>query len=167
MLLSTPEVLSMEKKKSLTDYEKKAQQRFLELIDEFAGGSKIEFARITNINQGSVSQYCNGKNTPSSFTAEKIRDAFGINPVWIMGFDVPKYVPDESYDFMQAQYGRWTLLWDIYTKWGYEYFNIVSVYSQLSKDEQKMIFDMIQLYKDKNKIKVPSVEEMERLWEKS
>lgn len=85
----------MKKKNELNFYEREAQRRIIELIDEFAEGSRAIFAQKTGINKGSISQYCNGKNSPSNLTAEKIASAFGVNPVWVMGFSVPKYI-DQS-----------------------------------------------------------------------
>lgn len=89
----------MKKKKNLNEYEKISQKRLLELIDEFTEGSRVLFAEKTGISRGSISQYCNGNNTPSSISAEKIATALGINPVWLMGFDVPKYSNDGKIKF--------------------------------------------------------------------
>lgn len=87
----------MEKKNDLTRYEEQSRQRLLQLIQERCSGSQQRFVERTGINKGSVSQYINGKNTPSNVTAKKIADCFGVSPVWIMGFDVPMHDEDKIY----------------------------------------------------------------------
>ena len=79
----------MEKKKELTEYEKQSKDRINFLISEYCHGSQQNFSDRTGLNKASVSQYVNGKNTPSNITASKIADAFHVYPAWIMGFDVP------------------------------------------------------------------------------
>lgn len=76
----------MEKKMTLSEYEEAARTRIQYLIDKYCYGSQQVFADRTGINKASVSQYVNGKNTPSSVTAEKIAKAFGCAPEWVMGF---------------------------------------------------------------------------------
>lgn len=76
----------MDKKMTLSEYEEIARHRIQHLIDKYCYGSQQVFADRTGINKASVSQYVNGKNTPSSVTAEKIAKAFGCAPEWVMGF---------------------------------------------------------------------------------
>ena len=79
----------MQKKNDFNKYEQQAMERINSLIAEECGGSQQRFSEKTGINKGSISQYTNGKNVPSNFTAKKIADAFNLNPAWVMGFDVP------------------------------------------------------------------------------
>ena len=76
----------MEKKKTLSEYEEIARKRIKQLIDKYCNGSQQIFADRTGLNKASVSQYINGKNTPSTKTAEKIAAAFHCDPEWVMGF---------------------------------------------------------------------------------
>lgn len=76
----------MNKKKSLTEYEMISRHRIKSLINSKCGGSQREFAQKTGLNYGSVSQYVNGKNTPSNISAEKIARAFDVSAEWVMGF---------------------------------------------------------------------------------
>ena len=76
----------MEKKMTLSEYEAAARTHIQYLIDKYCYGSQQVFADRTGINKASVSQYVNGKNTPSSVTADKIAKAFGCAPEWVMGF---------------------------------------------------------------------------------
>ena len=81
----------MKKKYEQTKYDKQAQDRIKLVIDTFFNGSQQELSDRCGIHKASVSQYVNGKNVPSNITAAKICVPLGINPAWIMGFDVPMY----------------------------------------------------------------------------
>lgn len=70
-------------------YSKQSMERVTQLIEERCGGSQQAFADKVDINKASVSQYANGHNAPTNLTAGKIAKAFGVNPAWVMGFDVP------------------------------------------------------------------------------
>ena len=70
-------------------YSLQSMERIRQLIDERCGGSQQVFADRVDINKASVSQYVNGHNAPTNLTAGKIAKAFGVNPAWVMGFDVP------------------------------------------------------------------------------
>lgn len=70
-------------------YSRQSMERVSQLIEERCGGSQQAFADKVGINKASVSQYVNGHNAPTNLTAGKIAKAFGINPAWVMGFDVP------------------------------------------------------------------------------
>ena len=50
-----------------------------------------ELADQAGIKEASVSQYINGSHAPSNVSAGKLGKILGVNPVWLMGFDVPKY----------------------------------------------------------------------------
>lgn len=55
----------------------------------FCDGKQVAFCERTGLTKGSVSQYCSGSNVPNNKTAKRIADTFGVNPAWVMGFDVP------------------------------------------------------------------------------
>ena len=69
--------------------EELSRQRIIYIIDNFCGGERMELARRAGIGKSSISQYVNGSNAPGSITASKIGKAFGLDPMWVMGFDVP------------------------------------------------------------------------------
>ena len=81
----------MDKSKEFTRYEKNATARIRWIIDTYCGGNQQAFSEKVGIQKSSVSQYMSGRNTPSNFTSEKIGKTFGLNPAWVMGFDVPKW----------------------------------------------------------------------------
>lgn len=77
------------KRKKSNVYADSAKRNINYLVEEFCDGKQVVFCMKTGINKGSVSQYCNGSNVPNNLTAKKIADAFGVDPAWVMGFDVP------------------------------------------------------------------------------
>lgn len=66
-----------------------SRQRVIYIIDNYCEGNRMDFCAKTGIGKSSVSQYVNGTNTLGNITASKIGEAFHINPMWVMGFDVP------------------------------------------------------------------------------
>ena len=97
----------MDKKAELTKYEKNSMERIKLLISQYCGGSQQRLADTTGVNKASISQYVNGKNAPSTFTAEKLCKPFGLNPVWLMGFDDSMFAPqtfgDDSGDMSEPR----------------------------------------------------------------
>lgn len=55
------------------------------------GIKQRELADKAQITEGSVSHYVNGTHAPSNKTAGKLADVLHVSPVWLMGYDVPKY----------------------------------------------------------------------------
>ncbi len=49
-----------------------------------------ELADRAGIGKASISQYVNGSHAPGNVSAEKIGTILNVNPLWLMGFDVPK-----------------------------------------------------------------------------
>ena len=48
-----------------------------------------ELADRSGVNKASISQYMNGSHAPSNISAGKMAAVLGVDPVWLMGFDVP------------------------------------------------------------------------------
>lgn len=89
----------MEKKYDLNSYEQNSRERLKYVINHFCRGSQQKLAEMANVGKASISQYINGKNSPSGLTAKKIADAVNVDPAWIMGFDVPmRKEPEQAAD---------------------------------------------------------------------
>lgn len=91
----------MNKIKELSPWEKTCMRRIKQLIDDYCDGSQQRFVERTGLNKGSVSQYVNGKNIPSASNANKIAEAFDVDPQWIMGYDIIPPGIDESYKLQE------------------------------------------------------------------
>lgn len=76
-----------------------SQDRIRELIAEYANGSQQEFCDACGVAKSSISQYVNRTNAPGNVTAAKIANRYGLNPLWVMGFDVPKTLNSDADNF--------------------------------------------------------------------
>ena len=64
-------------------------QRFSELL-RTSGETTYSIAAALSISPGTISRYANGlmaPKIPRSITCRR----FGVDPQWLMGYDVPKY----------------------------------------------------------------------------
>lgn len=48
-----------------------------------------ELADKSGVSKASISQYINGSHAPSNISSGKMSKILGVNPLWLMGFDVP------------------------------------------------------------------------------
>lgn len=48
-----------------------------------------ELSNASGVNKASISQYLNGSHSPSNISSGKMAKVLNVNPVWLMGFDVP------------------------------------------------------------------------------
>lgn len=47
-----------------------------------------ELAEKSKVSKSSISQYVNGSHAPSNISAGKMSKVLGVEPLWLMGFDV-------------------------------------------------------------------------------
>ena len=47
-----------------------------------------ELAEKSGVSKSSISQYVNGSHAPSNISSGKMAAVLGVNPLWLMGFDV-------------------------------------------------------------------------------
>ena len=84
------------------------QERIKSLINDYCEGSQQKFADRCGISKYSVSQYVNGSNAPGNVSAAKIAKAFDLDPLWVMGFDVPMFLdkrfPGHTFGLEQEDY---------------------------------------------------------------
>lgn len=57
-----------------------------------ANMTQQELADKCKINKASISQYVNGSHAPSNISSGKMGEALNVNPLWLMGYDVPMKV---------------------------------------------------------------------------
>ena len=48
-----------------------------------------ELSNASGVNKASISQYLNGSHSPSNISSGKMAKVLNVNPLWLMGFDVP------------------------------------------------------------------------------
>ena len=76
-----------------------------------------ELAEKAQVSKSSISQYVNGSHAPSNISAGKIGKVLGVDPLWLMGFDVSMKIDTSSPELTSD------ILVEIYN-------------SELAKDEQ-------------------------------
>lgn len=54
-----------------------------------------ELANASGVSKSSISQYINGSHKPSELTAKRLAKILGVNPLWLMGYNIL----DKSLDF--------------------------------------------------------------------
>lgn len=101
--------------------------RVKELIDTKCGGSQQKFADLCGISKISVSQYVNGVYAPGNVSAVKISRVFGVDPLWIMGEDVPMYKSTVNMTVEMTNYEEC----------------IFHKYRSLPPDKRKLVDDMV------------------------
>lgn len=61
----------------------------LQYILDYYKITRAEFCRRTGIDNSAMTRYLNGDRIPRQDKVSAIADAFGIDPAWLMGYDVP------------------------------------------------------------------------------
>lgn len=70
-------------------------QRLKEAMNE-KGMKAVELSARSGVLKSSISQYMNGSHSMSNKAAGAIGKVLGVDPVWLMGFDVPKYAVEKN-----------------------------------------------------------------------
>lgn len=65
-----------------------SQKRLKEMM-EVLDIKQIDIVKKTGIQKSSLSNYINGRRTPTQEQLSLIADPYNINPAWLMGYDVP------------------------------------------------------------------------------
>lgn len=59
----------------------------------------VELSELTGVSKGSISQYLNGSHAPSNISAGKMARVLDVNPLWLMGFDIPMVNNSEETEY--------------------------------------------------------------------
>ena len=65
-----------------------------------------ELADRSHVNKASISQYINGTHAPSNLSSGKMAPILGVNPLWLMGFDVPMEITATHSNFISSNAKR-------------------------------------------------------------
>ena len=69
-----------------------SRERLVELMDYY-NLSQTELCKKTGLQKSALSNYLNGDREPRQNQLSLIADPFNINPAWLMGYDVPMFMP--------------------------------------------------------------------------
>ena len=81
--------------KPIIEKVKTSNERIKELLSIY-GISQTEFCKRTGLTKSAVSNYLNGVRLPRQDQLVKIADAFDVSPAWLMGYDIPRKVTQET-----------------------------------------------------------------------
>lgn len=94
------------------------------------GMKQVELSRLTSIDSGTINNYLSGKYEPKQNRLEKIAKALDVDPVWLMGFDVPMERQKNTPEKLQLTEGEKMLL---------------ELFRQVPVESQQMVLDMIRI----------------------
>ena len=77
------------------DIKESFQQRFEKAL-AITGIKPSELSEMTGISQATISQYRSGYSQPKQPRLMVIAEALGVNPVWLMGLDVPMRISEDE-----------------------------------------------------------------------
>ena len=114
----------------------------------------VELSSLSGIPKSSISQYLSGYAIPKTDRTYMIAKVLKVNPVWLMGYDVPMYEnkqepPQEEPSLDEQLEGVEFALWD--------------EVKDLSDDEKQDILDFIKFKKSQRKERIVSIRSFNRL----
>ncbi len=62
------------------------------LLEAMNGMSNVDLAEKLGCARSSITMYLSGQRTPSKMTIQLMAICLGVNPAWLMGLNVPKYL---------------------------------------------------------------------------
>lgn len=71
--------------------ERKTTKERLEEMMGVLGIRQVDICEKTKISKADISQYVNGNRIPRQDKLAIISNAYGIDPAWLMGYDVPMF----------------------------------------------------------------------------
>ena len=124
----------------------KTKDRLYELMAK-RGITQSDIVNRTGIPKSSVSMYVAGTRTPKQDKIAIIANAYNINPVWLMGFDVPmEKESNNAYELGEA-------MADIVTGSNEDMSEVMEYYSKISKltkEQKECVYDFIDVLIAKN-----------------
>ena len=108
----------------------KRLKEFMELFDL----KQSDIVKRTGMNKSSLSNYISGRRTPTQEQISVIADPYGINPAWLMGYDVDISTLPKTSDRKKRE----EMLRQLYDAVEYK-----TVMDALSPEERKEISDFI------------------------
>ena len=105
---------------------------------------QVDLVNKTGISKSSINQYVRGTHCPENDRAMLLADVLRVNPLWLMGFDVPMEGDKNIMDSNKPNNEREA--------------NFVQLYSQLSPAQQTLIDNMLTALIEKQEVHPASQE---------
>lgn len=111
-------------------------ERLRELM-EYKNLTIYDIAEAVSMSGATVSRYINDINKPKDVTIEKISREYGVNPTWLMGYDVKREFTVELEPIFDAKYIEIPVFGDIACGEPIEAFNEIEDYATIPTDWTK------------------------------
>ncbi len=115
----------------------------LEMALAIRGVRPVELSEKTGILQSTISQYRSGYAEPKSDKLVAIANALSVNPVWLMGVDVPMEMPETTLQKYEEEGRAFAQKREIT--------DAIDKLMKLSTDDQNMVVSMIDQFYDRIK----------------
>lgn len=99
-----------------------------------------ELADKSGVSKSSISQYINGSHSPSNISSGKMATILNVDPLWLMGFDVPM---EQSIDYLYSDENSNFLIEVTKKANNMKFVTIMKKYMELSASDRKSVDDMI------------------------
>lgn len=99
-----------------------------------------ELADKSGVSKSSISQYINGSHSPSNISSGKMATILNVDPLWLMGFDVPM---EQNIDYLYSDENSNFLIEVTKKANNMKFVTIMKKYMELSASDRKSVDDMI------------------------
>ena len=124
------------------DSDKEETARRLLLALSNAGITSSELSEKSGVSKSSISQYCHAIQSPSNLSAPKMARVLGVDPLWLMGFDVPMK-PNQfimTQDKREIEHKQ-LFLFSLVEELGWDQFHLVDIHESLPKDGKQELLN--------------------------
>lgn len=105
-----------------------------EYIMNLRGLKQVDLVNKTGISKASIHQYVKGIHCPENDRAFLLAQVLRVNPVWLMGFDVPMEEVEEKVN--DSEHLK-------------KYREFINLYSQLSDEKRTLVDNMLKALSEK------------------
>ena len=117
---------------------RKTASRLSEALND-ANMKPVDLSQKSGVSQASISQYLSGSHSPSNLSSGKMAAVLNCSPVWLMGFDVPRYSNEKPHHLLAPAKNLMDITEDR------EMMKALDIYLSLSDEQKKHIIDTIYL----------------------
>lgn len=97
---------------------------------KYRGIRQVDLVEKTKISKGAISQYLSGAYEPKQDNIMLLSRALSVDPVWLMGYDVPMEKKEETPGQLQLTEGEKAIL---------------ALFRQVPVEHQNMVVEMIRV----------------------
>ena len=121
---------------------------------QIANMKQTDLAKATGLGKGGISNYVLGRYEPKSNIISILAEALNVDPVWLMGYDVPMERKKSSPDKVELTEGEKVWL-ELYHQLSNDtrviLVNMAEAFENLPADKQKFLLDAVRVVLDNQK----------------